>query len=490
MADTQIQPSQTQPSQTVAMAFDDGTQAYVPQERVADAVRDGGKLVQAMSFDDGSKAWVPFDKVHDAIHDGGQLVPLAVPKPTVNMQTSALGHLSAPAQVGSDVLKGVGEGALQTVHGVGELIRQGGNLVHSGLGNVIVPPSGQQALQQVATPENLAQGIGVGAESIAEAVLGDEALKGLSLGDKLLHAGKVGEYYEKASPFVKRLMERGLTYARGATVAGGETTAKTGDVGEGAKAAAETAVAAPALDVAFSGTRALWNTATGKTIQNELQTGIRGILGNAASTAEVTPAKSPAVRNSANTLADAVEGKSKGLYQQIDAATNGEFTNVQNKIRNVEQKLREIAGTDDAAEEKLFNQKVALNAKLDEAIQAAQKAGVAPEIADQARTTWRQSSALRDLDTQIKASTFGNVKNAPEVVDPKKLVTRLQKLEDSGRLVDALGKQHADALMQQAYDSAKSAQTLSTVKKAAKVAVPTVGALGLGYEGLKHFIPE
>ena len=31
--------------------------------------------VQSMTFDDGTKAWVPFDKVHDAIHDGGQLTP-------------------------------------------------------------------------------------------------------------------------------------------------------------------------------------------------------------------------------------------------------------------------------------------------------------------------------------------------------------------------------------------------------------------------------
>ena len=78
------------------MVFDDGTQAWVPNESVQDAVKDGGRLVQSMTFDDGSKAWVPLDNVHDAIHDGGQLTPPPVPRPPApQMEESQLGHLYA-----------------------------------------------------------------------------------------------------------------------------------------------------------------------------------------------------------------------------------------------------------------------------------------------------------------------------------------------------------------------------------------------------------
>jgi hypothetical protein len=61
-------------------------------------------------------------------------------------------------------------------------------------------------------------------------------------------------------------------------------------------------------------------------------------------------------------------------------------------------------------------------------------------------------------------------------VDPKKLIFRLQKLEDSGRLNEAIGD-HADDLMQQAYDSAKAARRLSIGKKVA-VGVGGAGVLG------------
>lgn len=413
------------------------------------------------------------------------------------------GGLTAAAQGVGDVVQGIGEGALQTVHGTGELIRKGGNLIHAGLGDSIVPQSGQAALQQIATPDqgegHVGQVIGKTAEDVAEFVLGDEAIKGLSLGEKALKAAGLADKYEKASPFVRKAIEHAMTAVRTGTATGAETTAKTGDVKEGAEAGlvggAVAGVASVAGDVAGKvASKAktlvpeLWNSRSGKVIQTSLQDGIRSVLKDAATTSEVTPAEGAAIRNSAGTFADAVESKSKGLYQQIDDATQGEFTNLQKKIRNVETKLRDIAGTDDDAEEKLYNQKVALNVKLDEAVEAAKKAGVAPEVADQARASWKQSSALRDLDTQIKASTFGNVKNAPEVVDPNKLVGRLQKLDDSGRLSEALGEEHANNLMQRAYDSAKDTKRLATVKKVAATAAKTAGIGGTVYEGAKHVL--
>jgi len=400
--------------------------------------------------------------------------------------------LSRVGQAGSDLLQGFGEGALQTVAGTGNLIRKGANAVSSGLGDKIVPPVGSASLESIATPDNTTQQVGKTAEDIAEFISGDEALKSLSLGDKLLKVSKVAQEYEKASPFVKTAIEHAMTAARVGTVTGAETTAKTGDVEEGLKAGAVGAVATPVAEGvgALAGkvpgaAKALWNSATGKAIQNELQDGIRSVASGAAEDASAEIPEGTSIRTTFENLSDSIQQQSKDLYGQIDKATDGEFTNLQNKIKNVDFQLKQIAGTDDASEERLFNQKVALNTKMDEAIEQATKNGVDPSVADDASAAWKKQSALADLDNAVKGSTFGNVKNAPEIVDPKKLVSRLQKLDDAGRLSEAIGDDHADSLLQQAYDSAKAANSRATKVAVAKGAVKLAG-YGEGLNLLGH----
>ena len=84
---------------------------------------------------------------------------------------------------------------------------------------------------------------------------------------------------------------------------------------------------------------------------------------------------------------------------------------------------------------------------------------------------------------------MGNVKNAPEIVDVNKLVPRLQKLADSGRLEEALGP-HAEDLLQKAYDSQKTVGQRSTAVKVAKHAGGVLGVGGttgaLGYALAGH----
>jgi hypothetical protein len=58
----------------------------VPPEQLSAALKDGGKVATAMKFDDGSQAYVPLDRVHDAIHDGGMLMGAPPSKPAVNVQ--------------------------------------------------------------------------------------------------------------------------------------------------------------------------------------------------------------------------------------------------------------------------------------------------------------------------------------------------------------------------------------------------------------------
>ena len=361
---------------------------------------------------------------------------------------------SAAADAGENFLTGVAKGAGQTVNTVSKALH-----AIPVVGETLAPSAGISAADTLETPHGVAQNFGVGAESIAEAVLGDEALKGLSIGDKLLHAGKVAEMYDRASPFVKQVIAHGLSMAHAGAVTGGETLAKTGDIGEAAKAGAVGAVAAPIVNAALSPVEAaskLWQSVTGKAIQDELKGGVRSVVNDVASD---TGVKAPvgSLRTSVEQIADGVQSKAKGLFQQIDDATGGDFTNLQNKLKNVTYKLRDITGTDDALESKLEEQAAMLRSRLEDSIEAAQQNGVAPEVADQAKAAWRQMSALRDVDSQLKAAIAGNVKNAPEVIDPAKLAPRLQKLEDSGRLAEAMGKSAANDLLQAAYDAKAAA---------------------------------
>jgi hypothetical protein len=383
----------------------------------------------------------------------------------------------------SDLLQGVGEGAIDTVGTIGKAIT---DPIVKQFASSDAMAASDQNLKALTTPDNTAQSVGYGAESLAEALTGDEAIKGMALGDRLLHVGKVAEAYDKAGPFARKAIETALNAARAGAVTGGETFAKTGDVNESAKAAAEGAVASPLIEGAIAGTGKaagavsdLWGTVTGKAIQQDLQSGIRSVLSDAADTAEVDKPTTTSIRKSAASLAENVEYKAKGIFQTIDDATDGEATNLQQKIKNVDFKLRDVAGTNDVEEARLTNQKTALENRFDAVLDKAVREGVDQDTIDAAKQTWKQSSALRDLDTQLKASTAGNVKNAPEVVDPNKLVPRLQKLADSGRLEEALGP-HAEDLLQKAYDSQKTAGQRSTAVKAVK---HVAGVAGIGTVG-------
>jgi hypothetical protein len=63
--------------QTVPMLFSDGSKAMVPNEKVLDAIKDGGEVAHHMVFSDGSQAYVPHSKYDGAVADGGRSVNAA-----------------------------------------------------------------------------------------------------------------------------------------------------------------------------------------------------------------------------------------------------------------------------------------------------------------------------------------------------------------------------------------------------------------------------
>ena len=170
-------------------------------------------------------------------------------------------------QQGQDFFTQAEKGILGSVQSVSELI----NKIPK-IGQVLMPTAavqaGRQAIQQMGPATTIGGKAGAGAEDIAEFIAGDEALKGLALGDKLLQVGKVADYYENASGFTKAAIEHGMNIMRQSAlgaglggIKGGQQGAEAGAIG-GAAIEPVGAVAGKVSEAASS----LWNTVTGKAI--------------------------------------------------------------------------------------------------------------------------------------------------------------------------------------------------------------------------------
>jgi hypothetical protein len=126
---------------------------------------------------------------------------------------------------------GFGKGLEATLTGTDNWARQHlpAFMTNSNLGTG--KPADLQAEQANSTTQGTAQGVGAGLESIGEFLLGDSALKGLSLGDKLTQVSKVMKYIEK-SPMLAKALGIGVDALRAGTVQAGQTIAKGGTAGE------------------------------------------------------------------------------------------------------------------------------------------------------------------------------------------------------------------------------------------------------------------
>jgi hypothetical protein len=77
------------------------------------------------------------------------------------------------------------------------------------------------------------------------------------------------------------------------------------------------------------------------------------------------------------------------------------------ELRNVNQRLREVAGLDDENENTLLKRKAEMEQAQESAFAQAKQAGVDPALVGKARADWKQAQSLYDLDSQIKMSMSG-----------------------------------------------------------------------------------
>lgn len=120
------------------------------------------------------------------------------------------GEPSGVEDIGAGFLKG----AESTAAGVSKLIHK-----VPVIGPKIIPQAGLTAMQKQAEPTNAPQWIGYGGETLTEFLLGDEALKGLSVADKLLQASKVAKIFE-GSPRIMKALQMGADISKAQTELG------------------------------------------------------------------------------------------------------------------------------------------------------------------------------------------------------------------------------------------------------------------------------
>jgi hypothetical protein len=267
------------------------------------------------------------------------------------------------------------------------------------------------------------------------------------------------------------LLPKAIKGAKGAVGTVGES------VSRGAEVASDTAAKVKNA-VGETMTKATTETAPLSKLQPELQAATKGAAAEAADSAAVKPASTPTIRETFTNTAKSIFEKSKGLYKQIDAATNGAWQTNDNAIKVTSRKIRQ------AVDEEVM---VEAQAHLDdlyeqqkEIFQQAVDNGVPAETVEAARASYRQGSALEDLQAQINQSTTGRagLSQAGEVVDPGKLQSRLHKMYDAGRLQDALGETNAQKLIR-AVEQAGKQRVVSLPKILKAAGWATGGAYGL-----------
>jgi hypothetical protein len=439
--------------------------------------------------------------------------PISAPAPksdeiTINPSDSLL---TKAAKTVGGLAEGVGEGVFGTVAGASDLSDKATGMqpgtVNSGL-HILAGDNDQT--------HGMAQNIGRTGEDVAEFILGDSALKGLTVSDRLLQATKAAKLVE-GSPVISRIVQAGVRALRGAAVAGTQGTVKSGgNVSEGAGAAVGAGLANAAIPEAVDAAKALpgaldtiKNVVKPGAIQDAFQGQIRGIVNDAAKEYGIDAANPQSIRDVAQQTSDSLLQKARQSYQTLDQITGGRVQRFRDAVSAVERKLANLNGISSPDDEGAWIEKLndlqdaheqAMQEATD-ALKAQGKSDTAEGVLQNADRDFRRSKAMLDLSKNIRASSEGlrpelangAKKPIPETVNTGKLVNRVNKMYDSGRLQDALGKQRSDDLVRAVNDAHAASQTAQNWIRLAKTGAryAAYGTLPFGtYEVVRHLLGE
>ncbi|HEY1804954.1 MAG TPA: hypothetical protein VGG45_10790 [Terracidiphilus sp.] len=422
--------------------------------------------------------------------------------PALGDVAGAVAHKVFPAATGA------AKSVMSTLSGTDEFARKHLPAVLTNSDFGFGPPADLDKEKQNLTPEGTGENIGSGLEDLGEFLLGDEALKGLSLSERLGKVSKIIKTTEE-SPVLSRIVQAGLRAVRGAAVGSAQGGLKSGgnlSVTAGAGIAA--GVGNAVLPEAFDAVKSIPHVAgvisdavrgAERVVQPELQNSLRKILSDVGAENGITIPDGTAVRDIAEHLGHALKSKGSALYKSIDNALGGtRFQTFDEQLSNVRNALRNDTGIDHDYTGRLIERVNDLEDAKAAARQTAIGKGIDPRDFQQADNFWRQGSAIQDLSSKIRQSTSGlpdNLKNGTkaasaangEVVSPNKLSPKIHSLRDSGRLSQAIGPNRSDELLRQ-VESARArtadiANNQKTIRKVAVGSAAAAGAAGAGYGG-------
>jgi hypothetical protein len=422
---------------------------------------------------------------------------------------------------GENVAQGVGTAAASTLSNLGEIGSHipGTQYVAEKVGDVLglpklAPNADPYAVVNKSTAANAAAAnqttggkVGTGAESIAEFFLGDEALKGLSVAERLGIGAKVAKLAE-SNPIIARIICHGLNAVRGGAVVTGQELAHGATPTEAVKTGAEATALGTATGAAVEGAgvaknaikQAYKSALDTKSVQPILQQGIRDTLAKVADDSGVVKSAARSIRDVAEDTADAVYAKSKSQYQVLDDVTGGRVQRFKDRLDNIRQSLNGLTGTEEdvTKEASLLKAQKETEDAMQEAFNDAKAKGVDPNLVDEANANFKKSQALYDLDKHLKLSAsgmrpdIGTAAKNPEAIDPSKMFSRMNRLYDSGRLQEAVGEPNAQSLLEHANNAYLQQQKIlanqAIAKTAAKYGAYAAGLGALGHKYIGHLL--
>jgi hypothetical protein len=323
-------------------------------------------------------------------------------------------------------------------------------------------------------PEGVGENIGYWGENLVEFFTGDEALKSLSLAQKLGLATKVAKLAE-SHPAIAKLLSAGLRATRTGVVSGAQEAAHGGDTGDvltaagtgflthtGSEGLGELSKLAKPVIRKIAGealeTTPKWKGAgTAAKLAAENQEPAKQVIANVSrDSAEPIVAKfgqkAPETITSFKDAANAVEGAAKPVFQKLDEISNGGFQTAKNELDTANKVMRRATSMEDlkAAE------KAAADAqgKIDTIFKSAE-GKVSPDDLQNARSAWRSKKVLEQLHSKIDQAfdmpqSASDISGATRTLDLAKLQGRLnaafQKIPKQD-LESVLGKQGASSLL-------------------------------------------
>ena len=453
----------------VHMKFDDGTEGDVPQHRITDAVRDGGQITQHMYFDDGTEGWIPLHRVSDAIKDGGRLgyksegsnngSGLSSPEVgtiAANAASSAMGISPNP------LTAGVAKGAMEGMHTLGAVA---GKVLPDSLRDKLGLPASFQQPGYLES-SNVGETAGKVGEGVAEFVMGDEALKGLSIAQKLGIAQKVAKLAEDY-PTIAKVLHIGMNATRSAAASGAQSglhdpsasSVETGAAfGAGGQLVGEAAGAGAAK--LFPRTEQAAEQAAAKNlseIASQRQGAAKSVANMAGEAVENATGEVGSTATDFKTAADQIKQNFGPTYDRLRESTGG----VRNSTGRYGPNLFDDASQQIARAKKvLFSANPASTEALKQAeTELAEGEAKLQNIFDsttnvsksdlaQAKQAWANANTLEDLHGYVDQafSEPAGIRNMPgskpSEIDPAKFVQRANKAVDeigADKLKSALG---------------------------------------------------